>query len=307
MFARAPLLLLLVLAASCVPQGAARTAATPPEQLSADAFRQLPAAEATQVIDAVTAAGPAARPFAAAAGGNALDCLTEAVYYEARGEPVDGQRAVAQVVLNRVRHPAFPHSICGVVFQGSARATGCQFSFTCDGSMRRGREPGAWAEARRVAAAALSGYVFAPVGLATHFHATYVHPWWAGAMRRAVTVGAHVFYRWPGQWGDPLAFSRPYRGWESGVPAQHAAAAPAWAGDGGELVMGVTIHRGTTAARAPEGGALEMASGGVRVHRGGRSERSAPGVTVHDGGAEAQAALAEGPAPAGGNADAATH
>jgi len=305
MFARrVPLLLLLVLVASCVPQGAARTVAPPPEQLSAEAFRQLPTAEVPQVIDAVTAAGPAARPFAAVAGGNALDCLADAVYYEARGEPLAGQRAVAQVVLNRVRHPAFPHSICGVVFQGSQRATGCQFSFTCDGSMRRGREAGAWAEARAIASAALSGYVFAPVGLATHFHATYVHPWWAGAMRRAVTVGAHVFYRWPGQWGDPLAFSRPYRGGESGVPEQRAASASA--GEGGELVMGVTIHRGASDAPSPARAPVEMASGGVHVHRGGRGERGAPGVTVHSGGAEVQTASVESPAPAGGGAEAAT-
>ena len=97
-----------------------------------------------ELIVAATAPGPAAAPFAfegsqQAGFGNALDCLTAAVYYEARSESTDGQRAVAQVVLNRARHPAFPNSVCGVVFQGSQRRTGCQFSFTCDGSMSRGR------------------------------------------------------------------------------------------------------------------------------------------------------------------------
>src|SRR5690606_1744739 len=149
---------------------------------SVEAFRALPAARVPEVIDAVTAPGSAAAPFLAGASGNGLDCLTAAVYYEARSESGDGQRAVAQVVLNRVRHPAFPRSICGVVFQGRERRTGCQFSFTCDGSMNRSREPGAWERARQVAEAALTGYVYAPVGLATHFHTTAIHPWWASSM-----------------------------------------------------------------------------------------------------------------------------
>jgi hypothetical protein len=94
----------------------------------------------------------------------AIACLTAAVYYEARSEPTDGQRAVAQVVLNRVRDRAFPHSVCGVVYQGSTRRTGCQFSFTCDGSMNHPRDGAAWARAASVARAAFDGSVFAPVG-----------------------------------------------------------------------------------------------------------------------------------------------
>ena len=124
-----------------------------------------------------------------------LECLTQAVYFEARGESAVGQQAVAQVVLNRVRHPAYPKSVCGVVFQGAARNTGCQFSFACDGSMRRGREMIAWNRSKQVAARALSGAVMASVGDATNFHTTAVSPNWGPRMVRVAQVGMHVFYR----------------------------------------------------------------------------------------------------------------
>ena len=123
-----------------------------------------------------------------------LDCLTQAVYFEARGETVRGQAAVAQVVLNRVKHPAFPKTVCAVVFQGAA-SHGCQFSFACDGSMRRARETGAWDRARKIAARAMSGVVLADVGSATHFHTTGVSPVWGPRMLRVSQVGLHVFYR----------------------------------------------------------------------------------------------------------------
>lgn len=123
-----------------------------------------------------------------------LECLAQAVYYEARGESARGQAAVAQVVLNRVKHPAFPKTVCGVVFQGAGRA-GCQFSFACDGSMRRRREPGAWEAAREVATRALTGAARADVGSATHFHTTQVSPIWAPQMLRVTQVGLHVFYK----------------------------------------------------------------------------------------------------------------
>jgi hypothetical protein len=123
-----------------------------------------------------------------------LDCLTQAVYFEARGETLRGQAAVAQVVLNRVKHPAFPKTVCAVVFQGAA-SHGCQFSFACDGSMRRSREAGAWDRARKVAARAMSGVVLADVGSATHFHTTGVSPVWGPRMLRVSQVGLHVFYR----------------------------------------------------------------------------------------------------------------
>lgn len=143
-----------------------------------------------------------------------LDCLTAAVYYEAASESVDGQRAVAQVVLNRTRHPAFPHSVCGVVFQGSERKTGCQFTFTCDGALMREPNQQLWAQARSVASAALAGYVYAPVGWATHYHTDYVAPYWAPTLAKAAIVGAHIFYRWPGGEGRPSAFNARYAGAE---------------------------------------------------------------------------------------------
>lgn len=124
-----------------------------------------------------------------------LECLADAVYYEARGETPSGQAAVAQVVMNRVRHPAFPKSICGVVFQGAYNRTGCQFSFACDGSMRRARDIGAWARARKIAARTLAGDGSSAVGSATHFHTINVSPGWGPRMLRIAQVGMHIFYR----------------------------------------------------------------------------------------------------------------
>lgn len=152
----------------------------------------------------------------------ALECLTSAIYYEAGSESGEGQRAVAQVVLNRVRHPAFPHSVCGVVFQGSERATGCQFTFTCDGSLARPRSPQSWRRAMSVAAAALAGYVEQSVGTATHYHTIWVVPYWQSSLTKITTVGAHIFYRWAGGWGTPAAFSASYAGAEM-LPGKLAA------------------------------------------------------------------------------------
>ncbi|GHC92295.1 cell wall hydrolase [Novosphingobium pokkalii] len=160
---------------------------------------------------------PAARPLFATGSGEdrwrALQCLTTAIYYEAASEPDAGQRAVAQVVLNRVAHPAFPKTVCGVVFQGSERP-GCQFSFACDGAMARRPVQQFWDRARRVAADALAGNVFAPVGLATHYHTSAVHPLWADKLAFIGTIGAHRFYRWAGSAGQPTAFTGDYRGGE---------------------------------------------------------------------------------------------
>lgn len=174
--------------------------------------------ERARVLNAMApeAAGPVARaasfvlPTNGESAGQALECLTAAVYYEAASEPTDGQRAVAQVVLNRLRHPAFPRSVCGVVFQGSERRTGCQFSFTCDGSLARRPSLRGLARARDVARAALAGYVYAPVGLSTHYHADYVFPYWAPTLVKIRQIGAHIFYRWGGGWGRPSAFRAAY-------------------------------------------------------------------------------------------------
>lgn len=139
---------------------------------------------------------------------SALDCLTAAIYYEAGQESDQGKRAVAQVVLNRVRHPAFPSSICGVVYQGSERSTGCQFTFTCDGSLARKPSRAGWDAARRLAVAALSGAVESSVGMATHYHADYVVPYWASSLAKIAQVDRHIFYRWQGGWGRRAAFSQ---------------------------------------------------------------------------------------------------
>jgi spore germination cell wall hydrolase CwlJ-like protein len=153
-----------------------------------------------------------------AAATTALTCLTQAVYYEAAHEPMTGRRAVAQVVLNRMRHPAYPKSVCGVVYQGSERQTGCQFSFTCDGSLLRTPGAAAWREAQEVARAALAGYVEPSVGTATHYHADYVLPKWAFNLAKVEQIGAHIFYRFPGGWGSAKAFTGAYSGAEY-IPA----------------------------------------------------------------------------------------
>jgi spore germination cell wall hydrolase CwlJ-like protein len=129
-----------------------------------------------------------------------LDCLTAAVYYEARGESREGQAAVAQVVLNRVRSPAFPKTVCGVVYQGAA-AHGCQFSFACDRSVAAHHEAGAWDRARTVANRALGGYVMSTVGGATHFHVASLGSIWNGSMVEVARVGQHVFYGFGGRRG----------------------------------------------------------------------------------------------------------
>jgi spore germination cell wall hydrolase CwlJ-like protein len=172
---------------------------------------------------------PAALPFLTGKSSvekraRALECLTSAIYYEAAQEPTDGQRAVAQVVLNRVRHPAFPDSVCGVVYEGSTRATGCQFTFTCDGSMAHAPVPSLWDRARKVAEAALAGFVYAPVGYATHYHANYVVPYWASSLAKTGAEGAHIFYRWPGGWGRPAAFTDRWSGNEGSPAALRLAA-----------------------------------------------------------------------------------
>jgi spore germination cell wall hydrolase CwlJ-like protein len=129
------------------------------------------------------------------AGSAARKCLATAIYFEARGEPKRGQTAVAQVILNRVATNGFPTSVCGVVYQGSKRKTGCQFSFTCDRVPDRIREPKAWATAQKIADDVLTGKSRIPALLhATHYHATYVSPYWAPKMKRLARIGQHIFY-----------------------------------------------------------------------------------------------------------------
>jgi spore germination cell wall hydrolase CwlJ-like protein len=152
----------------------------------------------------------------------ALDCLSQAVYYEARGESRTGQAAVAQVVLNRVRSRLYPNSVCGVVYQG-AQTRVCQFSFACDGSMNRRLNATAWRRSRAVAARALGGSVMAQVGNATHFHVVGMGQIWGARLQRVAQIGDHVFY----------AFSGRRRNLNSGpevyTPASEVADAPVYA------------------------------------------------------------------------------
>jgi spore germination cell wall hydrolase CwlJ-like protein len=124
-------------------------------------------------------------------------CLAEAIYYEARGESFAGQLAVAEVVLNRVRHRAYPETVCGVVYQGSERVTGCQFSFTCDGSLERAAQGRAWRRAELVADHALMGFARPMTRYATHYHTTEVDPVWNASLVQTRRIGAHIFYRIP--------------------------------------------------------------------------------------------------------------
>jgi spore germination cell wall hydrolase CwlJ-like protein len=168
-----------------------------------------------------TEPNPAARGFIVTGSADsqlrAVDCLAAAVYYEA-GDDAVGQRAVAQVILNRMRHPAFPKTVCGVVFQGQERRTGCQFTFTCDGAMvRYGPSAAAWTRARDVARMALYGSVYAPVGHATHYHTDWVVPYWSASLEKITEVHTHLFFRWTGWWGTPSAFTRAYAGVEPNI------------------------------------------------------------------------------------------
>lgn len=299
---------MLVFSASCVPPMASaggadtharavavKTPVAPPQHLPGLPWSApvpggpfaLPAAPPE--LAALPDPGPdpmAARPFVGVAedqesSARALDCLTAAVYYEARSESLDGQRAVAQVVLNRVRSPVFPASVCGVVYQGANLATGCQFTFTCDGSLLYRREPESWERARLVARAALAGDVFAPVGTATYYHTTAVSPYWAPSLTRVTQIGAHIFYRWPGAWGNAAAFNQTYAGAE---PTPDQASGTLASADGGagtdDGVTRYAFDSGTVAVHHNMGGSqMAMADTG-----GGMGGGSFAGVQIHRGG-----------------------
>ncbi len=155
-----------------------------------------------------------ARPFLFERGdeeqfSRARNCLAAAIYYEAGHESISGRQAVAQVVLNRVRHPAYPNSVCAVVFQGATRATGCQFTFTCDGAMARRPTGPALDAALATAESALTGLVEPSVGWSTHYHTRWVVPYWAPALGKTALIGAHYFYRIPGRLSAPERFAAP--------------------------------------------------------------------------------------------------
>lgn len=220
----------------------------------------------------------------------ALLCLTQAVYYEAGFEPMQGRRAVAQVVLNRMRHPAFPKSICGVVYQGAGTGV-CQFTFVCDGALDRRPATGAWEQAEQIARAALGGYVEKSVGEATHYHADYVAPRWAPLLSKVAVIGQHIFYRWPGGWGQPAAFTGRYAG-EPLDPStmKPAITAPAVVQTDGTTVQLAQADIPPPFAHAPEdvGGLLDTSKGWT-LHIPGPDESS---------GAAAKAIAEQLPSPA---------
>lgn len=151
---------------------------------------------ALSVASGPGSAEPENVPSAGEEPSRAIECLTLAIAYEAGYESLEGRQAVAQVVLNRLRNRAFPKTVCDVVFAGSLRRTGCQFTFTCDGSLYRRRLPQAVLEAARIVAEdVLAGRVPDRVASATHYHADYVSPYWAPTLHRTVKIGAHIFYR----------------------------------------------------------------------------------------------------------------
>ncbi|MEZ5972951.1 MAG: cell wall hydrolase [Hyphomonadaceae bacterium] len=125
------------------------------------------------------------------------NCLAQAIYYEARGESQRGQIAVAEVVMNRVHSGYYPNSVCGVVYQGSHRSTGCQFTFTCDGSVNHRPRGRAWDRAQRVATAVMAGYTRPVTQGATHYHTLAVNPVWNSGLVETTTIESHVFYRFP--------------------------------------------------------------------------------------------------------------
>lgn len=129
-------------------------------------------------------------------------CLAQAVYYEARSERTEGQLAVAEVIVNRVKDHRYPNTICDVVFQGATRTTGCQFTFTCDGAMKKTPGDRRWKKAQMIASHVVMGLNESRTGGATHYHATYVNPVWNSGLIRTEKIGLHIFYRFPrgGEW-----------------------------------------------------------------------------------------------------------
>jgi spore germination cell wall hydrolase CwlJ-like protein len=166
-----------------------------------------------------------------------MRCLSEAIYFEARGEPEQGQAAVAEVVLNRVRSGIFPTNVCAVVYQDRNHPFACQFSFACDGGSLRIEEPGPWATATRIAEQVVSGASYNPkVAEALNYHANYVMPIWAGYLRRVDRIGTHIFYAMRGgiNWAPGALNGRgdapPATTMAAAAPAIQASAAPAQVG-----------------------------------------------------------------------------
>ncbi len=149
------------------------------------------------VLRGPTELAQAPRRQAPAINQSERNCLAQTIYYEARGETQRGQVAVAEVVMNRVRSPHYPNTVCNVVYQGSERSTGCQFTFTCDGSLGQRPRGRGWEQAQRVATAVMMGYTRPVTQWATHYHTEAVNPVWSAGLVETTTIGTHIFYRFP--------------------------------------------------------------------------------------------------------------
>ena len=188
------------------PGGRAAVAEPEPQRLTLDQTLSLLKAErgrriaagqltpATRIMVSELRRTPSSSPGSVSPSGqNDLRCLAEAVYYEARGEALQGRQAVAQVVLNRLNDVGYPNTVCGVVYERLPGARTCQFSFTCDGSLDRAPTGAAWADAEAVAQEALTG-AFTSLTAATHYHNDTVRPSWRHAFDKITTLGRHIFY-----------------------------------------------------------------------------------------------------------------
>ena len=239
------------------PEALIETAGSNAEELNAE-------------IPVVTSSAGMPQPFKSIANGTpnhqtALHCLTEAIYYEAANESVAGKRAVAQTILNRVAHFAYPSSVCGVVYQGWNEPV-CQFSYTCDGSLARRPLPRLWEESRKVAQAALDGHVEHRVGTATHYHADYVLPYWAFRLDKVYVEGRHIFYRFKGRAGHAASLNARWNGHEfypSAAARQLATAGDQQFENGLSSANLAQLERAPTERRADNdiGGRLNPASG----------------------------------------------
>jgi spore germination cell wall hydrolase CwlJ-like protein len=256
------------------------------------------------LMPATGAAPDAAKPFILSVdtkeGRQALHCLTQAAYFEAGGNGPDAQAGVVQVVLNRVRHPDFPKSVCGVVYQGAERKTGCQFSFTCDGALKRGLDSVAWNQAAKVSQRALNGYVVPAVGASTYYHADYVFPAWAPSLVKLATIGPHIFYSMPGALGETAALTGRYTGGELEVTHAVLAAADRLA------QKGVKLASADRAEQASQGGRVHMQLAAARSPAAGDDARlntaqivgPAPGLAGPPAAAPAPVASIVAPSPA---------
>lgn len=241
-------------------------------------------AQALNAAVAIVEEGPGtAPPFRFSGNGadraRARDCLALAAMAEAGYGDAD-QRAVMQVILNRTRHPGFANTVCGVVYQGSHRPTGCQFTFTCDGSLARTYPQAQWRAARERAEEALGGRVEAAVGNATHYHANYVYPWWSDQLDKIAVVGPHLFFRWRGFWGSTKALSAPYRG---GEPDPMALRTVAQAVDRpmGELPSLVADDAAVRSITAETVGRSAREAGEERQKQSSTPQPSGPGPGAH--------------------------